>query len=58
MRITTRTADSSFVVPASAPELLAPAWALMRESLIAGAGSRTGRELAAYGVSLANACPF
>jgi AhpD family alkylhydroperoxidase len=49
---------ATFVVLASAPELLAPTWALMRESLIAGAGSRTGRELAAYGVSLANKCPF
>jgi AhpD family alkylhydroperoxidase len=30
----------------------------MRESLIAGPGSRTGKELAALGVSLANRCPF
>ena len=49
---------ATFVVLASAPELLAPTWALMRESLIAGAGSRTGKELAAYGVSRANRCPF
>ncbi|MFE9772001.1 carboxymuconolactone decarboxylase family protein [Streptomyces sp. NPDC005931] len=48
----------TFVVLSSAPELLAPAWALMRESLIAGPGSRTARELTAYGVSLANKCPF
>ncbi|MFB8771687.1 carboxymuconolactone decarboxylase family protein [Streptomyces broussonetiae] len=48
----------TFVVLSSAPELLAPAWALMRESLIAGTGSRTGRELVALGVSLANKCPF
>ncbi|MER6128000.1 carboxymuconolactone decarboxylase family protein [Streptomyces sp. NPDC001795] len=48
----------TFVVLSSAPEILAPAWALMRESLIAGAGSRTGKELAALGVSLANKCPF
>ncbi|MGW7254332.1 carboxymuconolactone decarboxylase family protein [Streptomyces sp. NPDC054834] len=48
----------TFVVLSSAPELLAPTWALMRESLIAGPGSRTGKELAAYGVSLANKCPF
>ncbi|MDL5204669.1 carboxymuconolactone decarboxylase family protein [Streptomyces sp. ALI-76-A] len=48
----------TFVVLSSAPELLAPAWALMRESLIAGPGSRTGKELAAYGVSRANQCPF
>ncbi|MEV0641540.1 carboxymuconolactone decarboxylase family protein [Streptomyces sp. NPDC050619] len=48
----------TFVVLSSAPELLAPVWALMRESLIAGPGSRTGKELAAYGVSRANQCPF
>ncbi|MES5818876.1 carboxymuconolactone decarboxylase family protein [Streptomyces sp. RG80] len=48
----------TFVVLSSAPELLAPAWALMRESLIAGPGGRTGKELAALGVSLANRCPF
>jgi AhpD family alkylhydroperoxidase len=49
---------ATFVVLSSAPEILAPAWALLRESLIAGAGSRTGKELAALGVSLANKCPF
>ncbi|MGW1744363.1 carboxymuconolactone decarboxylase family protein [Streptomyces sp. NPDC002092] len=49
---------ATFVVLSSAPEILAPTWALMRESLIAGAGSRTGKELAAYGVSRANKCPF
>jgi len=48
----------TFVVLSSAPEILVPAWALLRESLIAGAGSRTGKELAALGVSLANKCPF
>jgi len=48
----------TFVVLSSAPELLAPTWALMRESLIAGAGGRTGKELAALGVSEANRCPF
>ncbi|MFD3503651.1 carboxymuconolactone decarboxylase family protein [Streptomyces sp. NPDC058676] len=48
----------TFVVLSSAPEILAPVWALMRESLIAGPGSRTGKELAALGVSLANKCPF
>ncbi|MFE1952288.1 carboxymuconolactone decarboxylase family protein [Streptomyces sp. NPDC059524] len=46
------------VALSSAPELLAPVWALMRESLIAGSGSRTDRELVASGVSLANRCPF
>ncbi len=48
----------TFVVLSAAPELLAPTWALMRESLIAGPGGRTGKELAALGVSLANRCPF
>ncbi|MDI3406974.1 carboxymuconolactone decarboxylase family protein [Streptomyces cavernicola] len=47
-----------FVVLSSAPELFAPAWALMRESLLAGPGSRTGKKVAALGVSLANRCPF
>src|SRR5690242_5780681 len=48
----------TFVVLSSAPEILVPAWALLRESLIAGAGDRTGKELAALGVSLTNKCPF
>ncbi|WP_329332959.1 carboxymuconolactone decarboxylase family protein [Streptomyces sp. NBC_00663] len=48
----------TFVVLSAAPELLAATWALMRESLIAGPGGRTGKELAALGVSLANKCPF
>ncbi|MEU1038832.1 carboxymuconolactone decarboxylase family protein [Streptomyces sp. NPDC005907] len=48
----------TFVVLSADPELLAATWALMRESLIAGAGSRTGKELAAFGVSRANRCPF
>ncbi|MEU6845742.1 carboxymuconolactone decarboxylase family protein [Streptomyces sp. NPDC046716] len=46
------------VVLASAPELLAPTWSLLRESLIAGSGSRADRELVAAGVSQANRCPF
>ncbi|MER5179319.1 carboxymuconolactone decarboxylase family protein [Streptomyces sp. NPDC002896] len=49
---------STFVVLSSAPELLVATWALMRESLIAGDGTRTGKELVAAGVSLANRCPF
>jgi AhpD family alkylhydroperoxidase len=49
---------ATFVVLSSAPELLVPAWALLRESLIAGPGGRTGKELVALGVSLANRCPF
>ncbi|PWI14388.1 DNA-binding protein [Streptomyces sp. Act143] len=48
----------TFVVLSAAPELLAATWALTRESLIAGPGGRTGKELAALGVSLANKCPF
>ncbi|MFE6334415.1 carboxymuconolactone decarboxylase family protein [Streptomyces sp. NPDC057798] len=48
----------TFVVLSSAPDILTATWALMRESLIAGPGSRTGKELAAYGVSQANQCPF
>src|SRR5690242_7520 len=34
----------TFVVLSPAPGLMASAWALMRESLIAGEGSRTGKE--------------
>ncbi|MFJ2256883.1 carboxymuconolactone decarboxylase family protein [Streptomyces sp. NPDC087844] len=49
---------ATFVVLSSSPELMAAAWALMRESLLAGDGSRTGKELAAFGVSRANKCPF
>ncbi|MFJ3669152.1 carboxymuconolactone decarboxylase family protein [Streptomyces sp. NPDC090106] len=49
---------STFLVLSSSPELLAATWALTRESLIAGPGGRTGKELAALGVSLANRCPF
>ncbi|GAQ50720.1 carboxymuconolactone decarboxylase family protein [Streptomyces acidiscabies] len=51
-------APPTFVVLSSAPGLMLPAWALLRESLIAGPGDRTGKEVAAYGVSLANRCPF
>ncbi|MFF2849005.1 carboxymuconolactone decarboxylase family protein [Streptomyces sp. NPDC058001] len=47
-----------FTVLSSAPEILVPTWVLMRESLLAGAGTRTDRELVAYGVSRANRCPF
>ncbi|MEU6348411.1 carboxymuconolactone decarboxylase family protein [Streptomyces sp. NPDC047072] len=49
---------STFVVLSSAPDLLAATWALLRESIVAGPGGRTGKELAALGVSLANRCPF
>ncbi|MFF3443926.1 carboxymuconolactone decarboxylase family protein [Streptosporangium sp. NPDC002721] len=40
------------------PDLLAATWALLRESLVAGPASRTGREVVALGVSLANRCPY
>ncbi|WP_327352239.1 carboxymuconolactone decarboxylase family protein [Streptomyces sp. NBC_01304] len=49
---------ATFTVLSSAPELLAPTWALTRESLIAGEAPRTGKEIAALGVSLANQCQF
>ncbi|MDG4865846.1 carboxymuconolactone decarboxylase family protein, partial [Streptomyces sp. T-3] len=49
---------ATFTVLSSAPELLGSVWALTRESLIAGAASRTGKEIAALGVSLANQCQF
>ncbi|MFI6348238.1 carboxymuconolactone decarboxylase family protein [Streptomyces sp. NPDC050560] len=48
----------TFVVLSSAPTLLTAAWALMRESLLAGPGPRTGKELVSAGVSLANRCAF
>ncbi|NUT42020.1 MAG: carboxymuconolactone decarboxylase family protein [Thermoactinospora sp.] len=41
-----------------APDLMAAAWALLRESLVAGTVSRTERELVAIGVSERNRCPF
>ncbi|SDJ55491.1 carboxymuconolactone decarboxylase family protein [Streptomyces indicus] len=48
----------TFQVLSPSYELLSSAWALMRESLLAGEGSRTGKELAALGVSQANRCRF
>ncbi|MFE7706494.1 carboxymuconolactone decarboxylase family protein [Streptomyces sp. NPDC057486] len=48
----------TFVVLSAAPPLLAGTWAVMRESLLAGQASRTGKEVVAAGVSLANRCPF
>ncbi|MFJ6612341.1 carboxymuconolactone decarboxylase family protein [Streptomyces sp. NPDC091289] len=47
-----------FVALSAAPDLMAGAWALMRESLLSGHASRTEKELVTYGVSLANRCPF
>ncbi|GAA1359670.1 carboxymuconolactone decarboxylase family protein [Streptomyces beijiangensis] len=49
---------ATFVVLSDAPTILTAAWALMRESLLVGATSRTEKELVAAGVSLANRCPF
>ncbi|MGW1816164.1 carboxymuconolactone decarboxylase family protein [Streptomyces sp. NPDC002125] len=49
---------TTFVVLSASPPLLTAAWALMRESLLAGRASRTGKEVVAAGVSLANRCPF
>ncbi|WP_156722224.1 carboxymuconolactone decarboxylase family protein [Streptomyces apocyni] len=48
----------TFGVLSAAPELLAATWALLRESLVAGDAPRTGKEIVALGVSLANRCPF
>jgi AhpD family alkylhydroperoxidase len=36
----------------------AATWAMLRESLLAGNAPRTGKEVVALGVSLANECPF
>lgn len=49
---------TTFVVLSASPPLLTATWALMRESLLAGHASRTGKEVVAAGVSLANRCPF
>ncbi|MGW0775533.1 carboxymuconolactone decarboxylase family protein [Streptomyces sp. NPDC002835] len=48
----------TFVVLSDSPPLLTGAWALLRESLLAGRVSRTDKEVVAAGVSLANRCPF
>ncbi|WSQ61804.1 carboxymuconolactone decarboxylase family protein [Streptomyces sp. NBC_01217] len=48
----------TFAVLSVAPPLLAGAWAVMRESLLAGRASRTEKEVVAAGVSLVNRCPF
>ncbi len=55
-------ADYELVPPltlhSSAPELMAAVWAVIRESLVAGPVSRTGREAVAAAVSTTNRCPF
>ncbi|WP_250005292.1 carboxymuconolactone decarboxylase family protein [Actinoplanes sp. M2I2] len=48
----------TFQALSAAPEILAPAWALMREALLAGGASRVERELVASVVSRANRCRF
>ncbi|GAA0366867.1 carboxymuconolactone decarboxylase family protein [Microbispora corallina] len=47
-----------FMTLSPAPDVLVAAWAALRESLLAGTASRTGKEVVATGVSLANRCPF
>lgn len=43
----------------AAPEVLASAWTMLRESLVAaGAASRADKEVVATSVSRANACPY
>lgn len=49
---------TTFVVLSASPPLLVSTWAVMRESLLAGQASRTGKEVVAAGVSLANRCPY
>jgi AhpD family alkylhydroperoxidase len=55
-------ADYELVPPitlhSAAPELMAAVWAVIRESLVAGPVSRTGREAVAAAVSTTNRCPF
>lgn len=48
----------TFSAMSPAPELLAAAWALMRESLLAGHAPRVGKEVVAAAVSRANRCQF
>jgi AhpD family alkylhydroperoxidase len=47
-----------FLTLSPAPGVLAATWALLRESLLAGQAPRTGKEIVALGVSMANKCPF
>ncbi|MFI6943631.1 carboxymuconolactone decarboxylase family protein [Streptomyces sp. NPDC050418] len=48
----------TFQVLSPSYELLSATWSLLRETLLAGEGSRTGKEIAALGVSQANRCRF
>ncbi|MGP4095974.1 carboxymuconolactone decarboxylase family protein [Nonomuraea sp. KM90] len=47
-----------FLTLSPAEEVLAATWALLRESLLAGRAPRTGKEVVALGVSMANRCPY
>lgn len=47
-----------FMTLSPAPDVLAAAWAVLRESLVTGGAPRTGKEVVALAVSLANRCPF
>ncbi|GAA1615078.1 carboxymuconolactone decarboxylase family protein [Nonomuraea maheshkhaliensis] len=47
-----------FLTLSPAEEVLAATWVTLRESLLAGAAPRTGKEVVALGVSLANQCTF
>lgn len=48
----------TFQTLSPAPDLMAATWALLREAVLAGDAPRTGKEVVATGVSLANRCPF
>jgi len=54
--------DFQILAPAtihsSMPELLAAAWCMLRETLLAGRVPRSLKEAVAIGVSAANACPY
>ncbi|MEW9529873.1 carboxymuconolactone decarboxylase family protein [Microbispora sp. NPDC049125] len=47
-----------FMTLSPAEDVLAGTWAATRESLLAGQAPRTGKEIVALAVSLANGCPF
>ncbi len=47
-----------FALHRPVPELLAGAWMACRETLLAGEGSRDGKELVAAAVSTINSCPY
>ncbi|MFF5073156.1 carboxymuconolactone decarboxylase family protein [Micromonospora olivasterospora] len=47
------------VLHSPAPDLLAAAWVMLRETVVAdGVAPRAAKEAAVYGVSLGNACPY